>query len=81
MNHMKKADCTTHDPNIPESFDARQKPVVIGKQKNVKGFAKGFAKAAMQSGLTAAQAVRLFSKNAMQARIGGTRAAQGASRA
>ena len=60
MNNTKKADCVTHDPNIPESFDARQKVIIPKKQKNVKAFAKGFAKAATQSGMTETQALGLL---------------------
>lgn len=26
---MKQANCTTHDPNIPESFDNKQKPIQL----------------------------------------------------
>ena len=48
--HMKKANCTKHDPNIPESFDARQKPLMV------KNRMKGFAMAAKKAGLTPGQA-------------------------
>ncbi|RTL07843.1 DUF3008 family protein [Candidatus Dependentiae bacterium] len=57
--HMKKkSNCTSHDPNIPESFDNRQKPVVV------KGRLKGFAMAAKKAGFTPGQALELLHKAA-----------------
>lgn len=56
---QKLSNCTTHDPNIPESFDARQKPI------EVKARMKGYALAAKKAGLTPGQAFELLCKKAM----------------
>ncbi len=51
--YMKQADCALHDPNVPESFDGRQRPIEIKKKKEQqkKAFVRGFMKAALSSDL------------------------------
>ena len=55
---QKNANCTSHDPGIPESFDNRQKPLVVKKRM------KGLALAAEKAGLTPGQALDLLHKSA-----------------
>lgn len=58
----KSSNCTSHDPNIPESFDGRQKPIEIKKSK--KAFFAGFAKAAAEAGFTPGQTLEFLQKKA-----------------
>lgn len=61
----KFSNCTSHDPNIPESFDGRQKPIEVKKLKGKKAFFAGFAKAASEAGFTPGQTLDLLQKKAM----------------
>lgn len=61
----KSSNCTSHDPNIPESFDGRQKPIEVKKLKGKKAFFAGFAKAAAEAGFTPGQTLDLLQKKAM----------------
>lgn len=63
---MKTSSCTEQDPNIPESFDNRQKPIEVKKMKEKKAFINGFVKAACQAGLTQGEAVDVFKLAASQ---------------
>lgn len=60
----KKSNCTERDPNIPTSFDARQKPLQLSGKKKVKvaSFLSGFMKAAARQGFTGGQALDLLQK-------------------
>ena len=60
FDFKKKANCTSHDPNIPESFDRRQKPLQVKKSK--KAFFAGFAKAAAEAGFTPGQTLDFLQK-------------------
>lgn len=54
----KSSNCSSHDPNTPESFDNRQKPLVAKKRL------KGFVLAAKKAGLTPGQTLDFLHKSA-----------------